>query len=100
MLPQRQAQLVAKQVAQIEIAPGRMRLGVGVGWNEVEYEGMGADFHTRGRMIEEQIDVMRRLWTEEVVDYRGRWHHIDRAGFQPMPPSGVPIGSAAPRMSS
>jgi alkanesulfonate monooxygenase SsuD/methylene tetrahydromethanopterin reductase-like flavin-dependent oxidoreductase (luciferase family) len=79
-------------VAQIEImAPGRMRLGVGVGWNEVEYEGMGADFHRRGRMIEEQIDVMRRLWADEVVDYKGRWHHIDRAGFQPMPPSGVPI---------
>jgi probable F420-dependent oxidoreductase len=92
VLPQRQAQLVAKQVAQIEImAPGRLRLGVGVGWNEVEYEGMGADFHTRGRMIEEQIEVMRRLWAEEVVDFKGRWHNIDRAGFNPMPPSGVPI---------
>lgn len=92
VLPQRQAQLVAKQVAQIEImAPGRLRLGVGVGWNEVEYAGMGADFHTRGRMIEEQIEVMRTLWRDEVVDFHGRWHNIDRAGLNPMPPDGVPI---------
>jgi probable F420-dependent oxidoreductase len=92
VLPQRQAPLVAKQVAQIEImAPGRLRLGVGVGWNEVEYAGMGVDFHRRGRIIEEQIGLMRRLWTEEVVDFNGRWHQIDRAGMNPLPPRPTPI---------
>jgi probable F420-dependent oxidoreductase len=92
VLPQRQAPLVAKQAAQIEImATGRLRLGIGVGWNAVEFEGMGSDFHKRGRVIEEQVDLMRRLWTEEVVDYRGRWHRIDRAGLSPLPPRPVPI---------
>jgi probable F420-dependent oxidoreductase len=92
VLPQRQAALVAKQAAQIEImAPGRLRLGIGVGWNEVEYEGMGADFHTRGRLIEEQIEVMRRLWAEEVVDFKGKWHTLDRVGLNPLPPNPVPI---------
>ncbi len=92
VLPQRQAPLVAKQAAQIEImAPGRLRLGVGVGWNAVEYEGMGADFHTRGKYIEEQIALMRALWADEVVDFKGRWHTVDRAGLNPMPPNPVPI---------
>lgn len=92
VLPQRQASLVAKQVAQIELlATGRLRLGVGVGWNEVEFEGMGVDFHRRGQIIEEQISLMRDLWANEVVDFKGRWHTVDRAGLNPMPRNPVPI---------
>lgn len=86
VLPQRQAALVAKQAAQVDVlSGGRLRLGVGLGWNTVEFEALGMTFRDRGRRIEEQIDVMRRLWTEEVVDLRGRWHRIDRAGLNPMP---------------
>jgi probable F420-dependent oxidoreductase len=86
VLPLRQAALVAKQVAELDVlSGGRVWLGVGVGWNDVEYEAMGAEFATRGHRIEEQIAVMRALWTQEVVDFDGRWHKIDRAGVKPMP---------------
>jgi probable F420-dependent oxidoreductase len=86
ILPQRQTVLVAKQAAQVDLlSGGRLRLGVGIGWNAVEYEALNEDFHNRGRRIEEQIQVLRRLWTEEVVDFEGRWHRIDRAGLNPMP---------------
>jgi probable F420-dependent oxidoreductase len=86
ILPQRQTALVAKQAAEVDVLTGgRLRLGVGIGWNHVEYEALAEDFHNRGRRIEEQIAVMRRLWTEPLIDFDGKWHHIERAGINPMP---------------
>jgi probable F420-dependent oxidoreductase len=86
VLPQRQTALVAKQAAQVDVlSGGRLILGVGIGWNQVEYEALGMRFTDRGRRIEEQIAVMRALWTREVVDFTGRWHRIDRAGLKPLP---------------
>jgi len=86
ILPQRQAVLVAKQAAEVDVlTKGRTRLGVGLGWNEVEYEALGEKFRDRARRIEEQIEVLRLLFTKEVVDYKGRWHRIDRAGLNPLP---------------
>jgi len=86
ILPQRQTALVAKQAAEVDIlSGGKLRLGVVVGWNPVEYEALGTDFHTRGRMIEEQIEVMRLLWSQETVSYRGRFHTITAAGLNPLP---------------
>ena len=64
---------------------GKLRLGVGVGWNPVEYEALGMDFHTRGRVVEEQIEVMRLLWSQEIVSYKGRYHTITEAGLNPLP---------------
>ena len=92
ILPQRQTALVAKQAAQVDVlSGGRLRLGIGVGWNYVEYDALGEDFHTRGRRQAEQVEVMRRLWTEPVVDYTGRFHRIDRAGLLPMPTRSIPV---------
>ena len=86
ILPQRQTALVAKQAAEIDVlSGGRLRLGIGVGWNQVEYEALNQDFHTRGRRSAEQIAVLRALWTQEVVDFHGRWHHITHAGLNPLP---------------
>jgi probable F420-dependent oxidoreductase len=86
ILPQRQTALVAKQAAEIDVlSQGRMRLGIGVGWNSVEYEALGQDFHTRGRRSAEQIAVLRALWTQEVVDFHGTWHDISHAGLNPLP---------------
>jgi len=86
VLPQRQTALVAKQAAEVDVlSRGRLTLGVGIGWNEVEYEALGESFTNRGRRIEEQIAVLRALWTQEVVDFKGRWHRIDRAGVNPLP---------------
>src|ERR1700680_1570136 len=86
ILPQRQTALVAKQAAEVDIlTAGKLRLGVGVGWNPVEYEALGVDFHTRGRLVEEQIEVMRLLWSQEVVSYKGRFHTITEAGLNPLP---------------
>ncbi len=86
ILPQRQAALVAKQAAEVDVLTGgKFRLGVGVGWNPVEYEALGMDFHKRGRMIEEQVEVMRLLWSQEVVTYKGRFHTITEAGLNPLP---------------
>ena len=86
ILPQRQTALVAKQAAEIDVLTGgRFRLGVGVGWNAVEFEALGEDFHTRGARSEEQIAVLRALWTEPVVTFRGRWHQISEAGLNPLP---------------
>jgi len=86
ILPQRQTALVAKQAAALDlVSGGRLRLGIGVGWNPVEFEALGEDFSTRGRRIEEQIEVMRALWTQELVTYRGRWDTITDAGLNPMP---------------
>ena len=86
ILPQRQTALVAKQAAEIDVlSGGRLRLGIGVGWNEVEYEALGETFHNRGARSEEQIEVLRLLWTQEVVDFKGRWHTITAAGINPLP---------------
>jgi probable F420-dependent oxidoreductase len=86
VLPQRQGALVAKQAAEVDVlSNGRLRLGVGIGWNVVEYEALGEDFHTRGARIEEQIEVMRLLWTREVVSYEGEYHRINEAGINPLP---------------
>jgi probable F420-dependent oxidoreductase len=86
ILPQRQTALVAKQAAEIDVlSGGRLRLGVGLGWNWVEYEALNENFHNRGRRIEEQIAVLRALWTEPVITFHGRWHHIEEAGINPLP---------------
>ena len=86
VLPQRQTALVAKQAAEIDILTGgNFRLGVGLGWNFVEFEALGEDFSNRGRRSEEQIEVLRRLWTAPVVDFEGRWHRIPSAGINPLP---------------
>ena len=86
VLPQRQSTLVAKQAAEVDVlSNGRLRLGVGIGWNAVEYEALGEDFSTRGARIEEQIEMMRLLWTREVVSYEGKYHRIDEAGINPLP---------------
>lgn len=86
ILPQRQTALVAKQAAEIDVlSGGRLRLGIGLGWNYVEYDALGQDFKTRGRRSEEQVEVMRRLWTEPLVTFRSRDHAVENAGLNPMP---------------
>ncbi len=86
ILPQRQTVLVAKQATEVDVlSRGQFRLGVGLGWNEVEYQALGEDFHNRGRRSEEQIEVLRRLFSEESVTFHGRWHHIEAAGLNPLP---------------
>ena len=86
ILPQRQTGLVAKQAAEIDVlSGGRMRLGIGVGWNHVEYESLGATWNTRGAMQAEQIDVMRRLWSGELVTFKGRFHTLDSVNILPAP---------------
>lgn len=86
ILPQRQTALVAKQAAEVDVlSNGRMRLGVGVGWNEVEYEGLDKAFHDRGARSEEQIALLRALWTEPVITFAGRWERITAAGINPLP---------------
>ena len=86
ILPQRQTALVAKQAAAVDVlSGGRLRLGVGIGWNEVEYEALGENFRNRGRRVEEQVALMRALWTDEVVTFQGRWHKVTAAGINPLP---------------
>lgn len=86
ILPQRETALAAKQAATLDaISGGRFRLGIGTGWNEVEYIALNQDFHTRGKRQEEQITVLRRLWSEELVTFKGRWHDIPDAGLNPLP---------------
>ena len=86
ILPQRQTALVAKQAAEVDVlSGGRFRFGVGIGWNPVEYEGLGEDFKTRGARCEEQVEVLRKLWTQELVTFSGRWHKITDAGINPLP---------------
>ena len=92
ILPQRQTALVARQAADVDLlSGGRLRLGVGVGWNHVEYEALGHDFRTRGARQEEQIGLLRRLFTEPVVDFAGRFDRVDRAGLAPKPARPIPI---------
>jgi probable F420-dependent oxidoreductase len=86
ILPQRQTVLVAKQAAAVDVlSGGRLRFGIGIGWNPVEYEALGEDFKTRGRRSEEQVELLRRLWTEPLVTFKGRWHTVTDAGINPLP---------------
>ena len=86
VLPQRQAALVAKQTAELDLlSGGRLRLGVGVGWNHVEYECLGEDWSTRGARQAEQVELMQRLWCEELVTFEGRFHKVVDAGINPLP---------------
>jgi probable F420-dependent oxidoreductase len=92
ILPQRQTALVAKQAAEVDLlSGGRLRLGVGIGWNHVEYEGLGEDFHNRGRRIEEQIAVLRGLFSQPSFSLEGKYHHIVKAGINPLPRRPIPI---------
>ncbi len=92
VLPQRQTALVARQAADVDLlSGGRLRLGVGIGWNHVEYEALGQQFGTRGARQEEQIELLRRLFTEDVVDFAGRFDRVDRAALVPKPARSIPI---------
>lgn len=99
ILPQRQTALVAKQAAEVDLlSQGRFRLGVGIGWNAVEYDALGEDFRVRGARSEEQIELMRRLWTERSVTFEGRFDTVTGAGLSPLPlqrPIPVWIGAAS-----
>jgi probable F420-dependent oxidoreductase len=101
ILPQRQTVLVAKQAAEVDLlSGGRLRLGVGLGWNAVEYEALGEDFSNRGKRSEEQVDLMRTLWTEQTVTYHGTYHQVTGAGLAPLPiqrPIPVWFGASSPR---
>jgi probable F420-dependent oxidoreductase len=100
ILPQRQTALVAKQAAEVDLlSGGKFRLGVGIGWNPVEYEALGQDFSTRGKRLEEQITLLRRLWTEQTVTFSGTFDRITGAGLAPMPvqrPIPVWVGAESP----
>ena len=90
--PQRQTALVAKQAADVDLLSGeRLRLGVGTGWNWVEYEALGQDFATRGRRLDEQVDLLRRLWAEPLVTFEGAFHTVDRANIIPRPGRSIPV---------
>ena len=100
ILPQRQTVLVAKQAAEVDLlTTGKLRLGVGIGWNAVEYEALGQDFSNRGKRLGEQITVMRRLWTEPSVSFTGDYATLTGAGIAPLPvqrPIPVWFGAASP----
>ena len=92
ILPQRQTALVAKQAAEVDIlSGGRLTLGIGIGWNQVEYEGLGQDFRTRGRRSEEQVQLIRRLWEEPLVTFEGEFDTVRDAGILPRPDRRIPI---------
>ena len=99
ILPQRQTALVAKQAAEVDLlSGGRLRLGVGIGWNAVEYEALGQDFGTRGKRSAEQVDLLRRLWTEPSVTFDGTFDTVTGAGLAPLPvqrPIPIWIGAAS-----
>ncbi|MGE0622325.1 MAG: LLM class F420-dependent oxidoreductase [Pseudomonadales bacterium] len=101
ILPQRQTVLVAKQAAELAIlSQNRFRLGVGTGWNQVEYVGLNENFGNRGARQAEQVALMRRLWTEDSIDFTGRYHRIDRASIKPRPERPIPVwfGGSAPAL--
>ena len=86
ILPQRETAVVAKQAASLDVlSNGHFRLGIGIGWNKVEMESIGFDFHTRGKRVDEQIDVLKLLFTQELVTFKGQFHNIDDAGLNPLP---------------
>jgi probable F420-dependent oxidoreductase len=98
--PQRQTALLAKQAAELDLlSDGRFRLGLGIGWNAVEYEALGEDFATRGARLEDQVDVLRQLWTQRSVTVDTPFHHITAAGIAPPPiqrPIPIWIGGHSP----
>lgn len=97
--PQRQTVLIAKQAAELAIlSEGRFRLGIGTGWNTVEYDALNEDFHTRGARQAEQVDLLRKLWSSDSLRYEGRFHTVDRASINPRPANPIPIwfGGSAP----
>jgi probable F420-dependent oxidoreductase len=100
ILPQRQTALVAKQAAEVDLlSGGRFRLGVGIGWNAVEYESLGKDFASRGARVGEQVELLRRLWTEESVTFEGRFERVIGAGICPLPlqrPIPIWFGASSP----
>jgi len=101
ILPQRQTVLAAKQAAEVALlSNNRFKLGIGVGWNELEYVGLNETFNNRGRRQEEQVDVMRKLWSEDSLDYTGEYHRIDKASINPRPSKTIPIwfGGSAPAL--
>ena len=101
ILPQRQTVLVAKQAAELAIlSNNRFKLGIGVGWNAVEYVGLNENFHDRGKRQAEQVELMRLLWESEVLEYKGNYHEIDKASINPRPSLPVPIwfGGGAPKL--
>ncbi len=92
ILPQRQTALVARQAADVDLlSGGRLRLGVGIGWNHVEYQALGQDFKTRGRRVDEQVELLRKLWSEPLVTFEGRFDRVDRACINPRPRRPIPI---------
>ncbi|TCC58245.1 LLM class F420-dependent oxidoreductase [Kribbella pittospori] len=92
VLPQRQTALAAKQAAEVDVlSGGRLRLGVGIGWNPVEYQALGVPFKQRGALLEEQVDVLRKLWSEPVISYDGKFHQIVEAGLNPLPGRQIPV---------
>jgi len=92
ILPQRQTVLVARQAADLDLlSGGRLRLGVGIGWNYVEYDALGQNFKTRGRRLDEQIELLRKLWTEPLVSFAGEYHRVDRAALNPRPTRPIPL---------
>jgi len=99
IMPQRQTALVAKQAAEVDIvSDGRFRLGLGIGWNKVEFEGLNESFTNRGRRFEEQVDLLRKLWTEESLTFAGQYHTVTAAGISPQPvqrPIPIWVGATA-----
>lgn len=92
ILPQRQVALVARQAADVSrLSGGRLTLGVGSGWNHVEYQALGVDFAARGKILDEQIEILRKLWTEDVVSFDGQHHKLDRVSAKAQPESPIPI---------
>ncbi|MGI9616914.1 MAG: LLM class F420-dependent oxidoreductase [Acidimicrobiales bacterium] len=92
ILPQRQTALVAKQAAEVDVlSGGRLRLGVGTGWNHVEYESLGVEWADRGKILDDQIEVLRNLWGSDVIDHSSAFHRIDRAGILPRSGRSIPI---------
>lgn len=101
IVPQRQTVLVAKQAAELAILSNdRFRLGIGVGWNAVEYDALNEEFGNRGKRQEEQVDLMRRLWTEDAFSYSGEYHSFEHASILPRPSKPVPVlfGGSAPAL--
>jgi probable F420-dependent oxidoreductase len=101
ILPQRQTVLAAKQAAEVAVLSGnRLKLGIGVGWNTVEYDALNEEFGNRGRRQEEQVELMRRLWTEDVFTFDGEYHSFEHASINPRPTEPIPIlfGGSAPAL--
>ena len=103
ILPQRQTALVAKQAAEVAIlSNNRLRLGVGTGWNKVEYDSLGIPFDARGKRQEEQVELLRLLWSEDSLDYTGDFHRVELASINPRPSKMIPIwfGGGIPKVLS